>query len=269
MSRLSDRLGALKTARLPSMSTASTMMSRATIWLDGERARTLNSSPGLPIATPLSPSGDVAAALKAIEALAPRPARPGLHTLRVIVGAPFARYHALPWQPLPKPEDWVSVARMQAVQWGAGAEPWRYAVADGAWGRGRLAAAMPEALCAGIERLCKTRKLQLGGIVPGYTFALGQHARRIRDGAIAIAELEETAGAAALAHIGFRRGGGWTGFVALPVPGTLDDLWRDALALCAIDAPERHYVIGPGAADRWIADRSRTQWLAAPWDASS
>ena len=136
-------------------------------------------------------------------------------------------------------------------------------------GHGRLAAAMPEALCAGIERICKAHKLQLAGIEPGYTFALGKYARRIRDGAIAIAELEETAGTAAIAHIGFRRGGGWTGFVALPVPGALDDLWRDALALCAVEAPERRYVIGPGAADRWIADRAQVEWLAAPWDASS
>lgn len=266
MSRFTDQLDALRRAasKRPSLRKPS-MFSRTTLWIDGERAHALDS----PVTTPLSPAGDVAAALKAIEALAPAPARPGLHVLRVIVGAPFVRYHALPWQPLPKPDDWVSAARMQAVQAGAGAEPWRYAVSDGVWGRGRLAAAMSEAFCAGIERICKARKLQLAGIEPGYTFALHRHARRIRDGAIAIAGLEETAGAAAIAHIGFRHGGGWTGFVTLPVPGALDDLWRDAFALCNADAPERRYVIGPGAADRWIANAAQVEWLAAPWDASA
>jgi hypothetical protein len=272
MARFSDRLAAATTSKRPSFKlpalkkpSAPSMFSRTTIWIDGERAHALHSS----MTTPLSPANDVAAALKALEALAPNPARPGLHALRVVIGAPFVRYHALPWQPLPKPNDWVSIARMQAVQSGAGAEPWRYAVSDGAWGQGRLAAAMSEALCAGIERMCKARKLQLAGIEPGFTFALNKHARRIRDGAIAIAELEETAGAAALAHIGLRRGGSWTGFITLPVPGALDDIWRDAFLLCNADTPERRYVIGPGAADRWIADTAHVEWLASPWDAST
>lgn len=184
----------------------------------------------------------------------------------MVVGAPFVRYYALPWQAAPKPQDWVASARVQAVQTGAGSEVYRYAVSDGAWGQGRLAAAMSEALCAGIERLCKTRRLQMSGIEPGYTWALQKHARRIRDGAIAIVGLEETEGDAAIAHIGLRRGGGWAGFIALPVTGALDDVLRDAFALCADAPPERRYAIGPGDASRWSVAAAGAEWLPAPWD---
>ncbi|WP_277186134.1 hypothetical protein [Caballeronia sp. BR00000012568055] len=267
MSRWSDQIGTLRQAA----SKGSSMFSRTTLWIDGERARVLDHAGR---SVPLSSIGDTAAALKAIEALAPKPARPGLHALRVVVGAPFARYYALPWQALPKPADWVSMARIQTTQTGAGAEPWRYAVSDGVWGHGRLAAAMPESLCAGIARLCKSRRLQLSGIEPAYTFALQKHARRIRDGAIAVVTLEPTEGDAALAHIGMRRAGGWSGFIGLPVSGPLDDVLRDAFVLCAIEPPERRYVIGPADASRWMASAaapgaSMVEWLAAPWDAAA
>jgi hypothetical protein len=258
MSRWTDHAGALKRAV--------SIFGRTTVWIDGAHAR-LPGRAETPV--PLAPAGDIAAALRAVEALAPRPARAGLHAMRVVVGAPFARYFALPWQPLPKPDDWIAMARMQALQTGAGAEPWRYAVSDGAWGHGRLAAAMPEALCAGIARICKARRLQLLGIEPAYTFALQRHARRIRDGTIAVIALEPTEGGAALAQIGLRRGGGWSGFIALPVSGPLDDVLRDAFVLCATEPPERRYVIGPGDANRWVAEASQVEWLAAPWSAAA
>ncbi|MDR5830564.1 hypothetical protein P9250_22060 [Caballeronia sp. LP006] len=272
MSRWSDLVGAMSAvAKRPSRRTgparAGAFMPRVTLWVDGERVRESGVASNVNTEALTTP-GDTAAALKAIEALAPKPARPGLHGLRVVVGAPFVRYYALPWRPHPKPEQWVSMARMQAVQAGAGAEPWRYAVTDGAWQQGRLAAAMPEALCAGIERLCKTRRLQLLGIEPGFTFAMQKHARHIRDANIAVVELEQAASGAAIAHIGLRRGGGWSGFIALPVAGPLDDVLRDAFVLAATEPPERCYAIGPGAADRWVADATLVEWLAAPWEAS-
>ncbi|SAK39993.1 hypothetical protein AWB76_00129 [Caballeronia temeraria] len=278
MARWSDQLEALRgiAKKRPPLrarpAIASALMSRTTIWIDGRHARGLDTARHARSSVPLDAPNDAAAALKAIEALAPKPAAPGLHALRVVVGAPFARYHALPWQASPKPQDWVPAARVQAVQTGAGGEVWRYAVADGAWGQARLAAAMPEALCAGIERLCKTRRLQLLGIEPGYTFALRTHARRIRDGAIAIVALEETEGDAAIAQIGLRRGGGWIGFIALPVSraygGSLDNVLRDAFALFGDAPPERRYVIGPGAGERWAADAAPGEWLRAPWDST-
>jgi hypothetical protein len=240
---------------------------RTTLWIDGERVRVLKGT-----SMPLANAAETASALKAVEALAPKPAKRGLHMLRVIVGAPFVRYYALPWQPLPKPEDWIPLARMQALQTGAGGEPWRYAIPDGAWGQGRLAAAMPEALCAGIEHLCKTRKLLLGGIEPAYTVAMQKHANRIRDGAIAIVQLEPNDAGSAIAHIGLRRGGGWSGFIALPVVDSLDEVLRDAFVLCGVAHPERRYVISAGGerdAARWRGQASQAEWLAAPWDTAA
>jgi hypothetical protein len=274
MSRLLQRIGAWRAGALKQglkamPSKAGSSMSPATIWIDGQCAHTLTSLAHADSFALLTTTGDVTAALKAIETLAPNPQRPGLHALRVVVGAPFVRYFALPWQPQPKPQDWVSSARLIATQTGVGNEPWRYAVSDGAWGQGRLAAAMPEPLCAGIERLCKTRKLLLRGIEPAYTFALQQRARSIRDGAIAIVELEGSKPDEAIAHIGLRERGGWTSFIALPVAGALDDVLRDAFALCAGQAPERRYVIGPGDARRWNADATQIQWLSAPWDVAT
>ncbi|WP_232316658.1 hypothetical protein [Candidatus Burkholderia verschuerenii] len=120
----------------------------------------------------------------------------------------------------------------------------------------------------GHQQLCKKRKLQLSGIEPAYTFALQKHAARIRDGAIAIVELEASEGDAAIAHIGLRRGGGWTAFIALPVSASLDDTLRDAFALCADTPPERRYVIGPGELSRF-AETAHVEWLRAPWDRAS
>lgn len=284
MSRWADRIEAWRTmARKPGLANAApfraasaksaAFMSRTTLWVDGQHAHALKPARDADAPLPLSTPGDVAAALAAIETLAPKPASPGLHALRVVVGAPFACYYALPWQALAKPQDWVPAARALALRSGAGGEAWRYAVSDGAWGQGRLAAAIPEALCAGIERLCKKRRLQLLGIEPGYTFALQKHAPRIHDGAIAIVELEQAQGDAAIAHIGVRRGGGWTAFIGLPVfratGGGLDDVLRDAFALCVDAPPERRYVIGPRDARHWAADASLIEWLPSPWDGAA
>ncbi|SPB18703.1 hypothetical protein NOV72_05905 [Caballeronia novacaledonica] len=265
MSRFSGHIESLRAKAAAATGAASGMMSRTTILLEGGRAGT----PGTARTADAFAPGDVAAALKAIETLAPKPSGPGLHTLRVVAGAPFARYHVLPWQPLARPQDWLAAARVQAMQTGAGGEPSRFAVTDGGWRCARLAAAMPEALCAGIEKLCKTRRLMLSGIEPGYTFALQRHAARIRDGSIAIVTLDATDDGAAIAQIGLRRGGGWTGFIALPVAGTLDDVLRDAFTLCADVLPERRYVIGPGDGARWSAQAAGIEWLPSRWDDAS
>ncbi|WP_250450625.1 hypothetical protein [Caballeronia sp. ATUFL_M2_KS44] len=267
MSRFSDYIDFLRAKAAASTATAITLTSRTTILLEGGRARV----PGSPRDAESFARGDVAAALEAIETLAPKPSRPGLHTLRVVAGAPFARYYALPWQPSPKPRKWIDAARVKAMQTGAGGETSRFSVTDGGWRCGRLAAAMPEALCAGIEKMCKGRKLVLSGIEPAYTFALQRHAARIRDGSIAIAVLEATDadGGAVIAQIGLRRDGGWAGFIALPVAGALDDVLRDAFTLCADVPPERRYVIGPGDGVRWSAQAAGVEWLRAAWDDAS
>ncbi|MDR5853882.1 hypothetical protein P9239_14680 [Caballeronia sp. LZ062] len=262
MSRFSDHIESLRAKAAASSSAASGVFSRTTILLEGGRARVPGTARS---ADPFTP-GDVAAALKAIETLAPKPSGFGLHVLRVVAGAPFARYHALPWQPLARPQDWIPAARVQSLQTGAGSETSRFAATDGNWRCGRLAAAMPEALCSGIGKMCKARRLMLGGIEPGYTFALQRHAARIRDGSIAIVALETVDDGATVAQIGLRNGGGWTGFITLPLAGTLDDVLRDAFALCADTPPARRYVIGPGDGTRWSAQAAGIEWLRAPWD---
>lgn len=247
-------------------------MSRTTVWIDGQRARLPGSIGAAGTTVPLSPAGEAAASLKALEALAPNPPRPGLHALRVVVGALFARYYMLPWQPRPR-QDWVSGARMQAAQTGAGAEP-RYAVTDGAWGRGRLAVAMSEALCAGM-RLCKMRRLRLLGIEPGYTFALQKHAALIRDGAIATVGLEQADADAAIAHIGLRARRLGRVYRAAGVRRTRRRARRRAARRsramrrrsARATLRDRTRRCGPGDASRWVADAARVEWLPAPWDA--
>lgn len=256
------------------MSTASAWHSRAALWIDGERGCVLGVSGAGERALPLTSSGDVTAAMAVLEALAPRPAKPGLHTLRVIVGAPFVCYFSLPWRPLPTPTDWVAQARVHFARSGFGNPAgWRFIVPDAAWGKSRLAAAMPEALCAGIERMCGARKLRAPSIEPGYVRACTDCAARIEDGRIAVVELEDIDADGAIAHCGFREQGQWTAFVTLPVAGAIDEAMRDAMVLCAVPEPERTYVIGSTRAegrdrrDRAEAGRApMAQWLPAPWD---
>ncbi|QET06242.1 MULTISPECIES: hypothetical protein [Cupriavidus] len=251
------------------------------IWLDGERGCALGASGTGGQAIPLASSGDVAAALAVLEALAPKPAKPGLHRLGVIVGAPFVCYFPLAWRPLPTPAEWIAQARMQFARGGFGNPAgWRFVVPDAAWGQSRLAAAMPEALCAGIERLCSARKLRVAAIEPGYVRACTDCAARIEDGRIAVVELEDIDADGAIAHCGFRAQGQWTAFVTLPVAGDIGEAMRDATMLCAVPEPERTYVIGsvraegrdrrgrPGRReDVAVAGAAGlTQWLPAPWD---
>jgi hypothetical protein len=241
--------------------------SRSTVWLDGERARLLDASGRSLNAVALRKAGDVPAALDALEQIVPKPAKPGVHTLRTLIGTPFVRYFAVPWRPLPTPPDWVSLARAQFVREGTlGTDTWRFAAPDGQWGRSRLAVAMPDPLCAGIAGVCKTRKLQLSAIEPAFTHAVAKCARRIEDGPIAVIELEDVDTQYAIAHIGFRRDRQWIGFISLPAPGSVENALRDATVLCTVQRPERVYVISAPRLRPWITESADIQWLAAPWE---
>lgn len=243
--------------------------SRASIWLDGEHARLFEPGGRQLAAVPLKSAGDVGSALAALDSLITKPARPGWHSLRVLLGAPFVRYFVLPWRPLPQPADWVSLARAQFVREGpGGADGWRFAVPDGRWGNGRLAVAAPEPLCVDIVRLCKSRKLRLAAIEPAFIHALSKHLRRIHDGAIAVVELEQVDAGFAIAHIGFREHRQWTGFITLPATGSVEDVMRDAMVLCTAAVPERTYVIAPPGLQTWAMQSPGAQWLPSPWDAA-
>lgn len=241
--------------------------SQSTLWLDGHHGALLGASGAVLRSLALDNVADIPCAIKTMEGLVTRPKARGIHGLKLVVGAPFVRYLVLPWQPLPKPADWVTVARRQFVQAGlTGVEQWRFVVPDGTWGESRLAAAVPEALCAGVARICKARGMQLGGIAPAFMLGLATQARRVRDGAIAVVELEPIAPEAAIAHIGFRQQGRWTAFTALPVLGAFGDVMRDASVLCAAALPERTYVIASEAGWKMVAGTAHTEWLQAPWD---
>jgi len=247
---------------------AAAWWSQSTVWLDGHRACRFGAAGQAEAVFPLASPYEIAAALPALDAMLPNPQRPGVHRLRLLVGAPFACYFALPWRALPRPVDWLPLARMQFVQGGVGgAESWRFDIQDNGWGRPRLAAAVPELLCEHLTRLCKQHKISLHAVEPAYTYAVAQHRRHIADGEIAVVELEEmeTRGAY-VANIGFRSHGHWSGFVTLPAVDSLDAVLRDAASLCDAPPPERIYIIAPVSADRRAADASRTHWLQAPWD---
>ncbi|MCM3606043.1 hypothetical protein [Cupriavidus pauculus] len=241
--------------------------SQSTLWVDGHHAALLGPSGKVLHRLELPNVADVPAALTAMEAVVARPRMRGMHGLRVVLGAPFARYLVLPWQALPRPGDWITLARRQFMQAGlSGVEAWRFVVPDGSWGQSRLAAAVPEALCGGVARLCKSRGMQLTAIEPAFMLGLSTQASRVRDGAIAVVELEPVAADVAVAHIGFRQEGRWTGFTALPVLGPFADVMRDASVLCATSHPERVYVIASQAGWNMVSGTHGTEWLQAPWD---
>ncbi|MDR0182587.1 hypothetical protein [Lysobacter arvi] len=240
--------------------------SRHTLWVDGYQAVSLGEDARPLALSSLHQPCDLASALTALEAVATRPAKRGVHVARVLVGAPFVHYLALPWRPLPRPADWVALARTQFIRDGMGApDAWRFSVQDDGWGRMRLAAAVPEALCAGIGGICKARGLSLSAIEPGFAHALGRHAARIHDGRIAVVEVEQSTPDAVIAHIGFRRDGGWSGFVALPATAPLPQVLRDATVLCRQDEPEHTYVMAPLALHMDAAHWPGAQWLPLPW----
>jgi len=94
--------------------------SHSTVWLDGFRACRFGASGQVEAVFPLASPYEISAALPALEALLPEPATLGVHRLRLLIGAPFVCYYALPWRALPRPVDWLPLARMQFVQGGGG-----------------------------------------------------------------------------------------------------------------------------------------------------
>lgn len=250
---------------------------QSTLWLDGTRACVLGPAGGILRNLPLDAAGDVAAALKVLDSLIVKSEKTllGVPRLRVLLGAGFVQYVVVPWQsgpPNARPADWIPLARRQLVQHGvAGGESWRLAISDGPWGQSRLAVAVPEPLCAGIQRLGKARGMRAIAIEPAFTLGVASYARRMHEGEIAIVELEPAGAHTALAQIGFRRGGQWTGFIALPVAGALDAVLRDAGMLCAAGTPEHVYVIAStGAASDAFWPAAQTpgvEWWPAPWGA--
>jgi hypothetical protein len=241
--------------------------SQSTVWLDGYRACRFDASGRVEAVFPLASPYEISAALPALDALLPKPQTLGVHRLRLLIGAPFVCYYALPWRALPRPVDWLPLARMQFVQGGGGgAEAWRFNVQDHGWGRARLAAAVPELLCEYLARQCKQRRISMHTVEPAYTYAVSRHRRHIADGEIAVVELEEMESKGVyIANIGFRSKGHWSGFVTLPALEPFDLVFRDAASLCDAPLPERIYVIAPDTVDRNAADASRTHWLTVPW----
>ncbi|MFC3816165.1 hypothetical protein [Lysobacter sp. GCM10012299] len=124
-----------------------------------------------------------------------------------------------------------------------------------------MAAAAPEALCAGIARLCKEHKLRLGRIEPGFMRDVSLHRARIEDGSIAIIQIEERAGRSSVAHVGFRDQQQWTGYVALPAVAQIGPVLRDAALLCRAAPLQRTYLIAPARMQAALAGLADAHWL--------
>ncbi|UNK49993.1 hypothetical protein MNR01_02830 [Lysobacter sp. S4-A87] len=245
---------------------AATVCSRQVLWIDDECVRLQSTTGQAPAQVALSRTGDVAAALVAVETLLgsalPRPRRRGLHRVEVVVSGAFACYFILPWAPWPRPADWLASARTKFVLDGLGApESWRFSVEDAPWGRARMAAAAPEALCARIARLCKAQALRLGRIEPAFTRALSRHAAQVEDGSIAIVEIEERAGRRSIAHVGFRNEKQWTGYIALPAVAPIEHVVRDAAFLCGAASLQRTYLIAPACMQALMSGLPGGCWL--------
>ncbi|HEY5804433.1 MAG TPA: hypothetical protein VIT90_12135 [Lysobacter sp.] len=251
-----------KLSALPQLRGA--LWSRHVLWLDNEGAR-LHGASGRPLCKAVIHSpGDVASALDAVDAALPGIGTRGLHRIVVVVGGAFVCHFTLPWKPLPRPGDWLAAARTRFVMDGLGApDGWRFTVPDGRWGCSRLVAAMPEALCAGIARLCTKRRLRLSAIEPAFTHAVSRHRSRIEDGPIAIVEIEDGAGGRAVAHVGFRNDRQWTGFIALPATAPLEHVLRDAALLCRAMPLQRTYLIAPADMQAALSGLPGAHWLPA------
>jgi hypothetical protein len=212
--------------------------------------------------TPQSmPVSGVESILQALDEVLPMPQQRGWHRVRVLLGPPYAQCALLPWQPSAGPQAWLGAARERFA--GTGMAGSRIAMEPLRWRRDRLAVAGPEALCAGIARLCKARKRHLQHIVPTFVHALNQHRRRIRDGSVALIVLEGR-----YAQIGLRHDQAWQGHVSLPyrhdVP--LKPLLRDASMLIGRLLPERCYVMSANSLPASSLDSlPDATWLETPW----
>lgn len=240
--------------------------SRHQLRIDDDCVRLRAAAGHLPMKAAIARASDVAAALTVVEsvleAAIPRSRRRGFHRVEIVVSGGFACYFILPWVPLPRPVDWLASARTKFVLDGLGApESWRFNVEDGPWGSARMAAAVPEALCAGIERMCKAQKLRLGRIEPAFLREVHHHRAKVYDGSIAIVEIEERGGRRSVAHIGFRHHKQWVGYVALPAVAPIGHVLRDAALLCRVAPVQRIHLIAPAQMQAVVGGLPGAQWL--------
>lgn len=204
---------------------------------------------------------DVESIMQAVDELLPPPQRRGWHRVRVLLGYPYAQCTLLPWQPSAGQQAWLGAARERFA--GNGMVASRVAMEPVRWQRDRLAVAGPEALCAGIARLCKVRGRRLQQIVPTFVHAINGHRRRIRDGSVALLVLEGR-----YAQVGLRHDLGWQGCISLPYGGDapLKPLLRDAAMLMGRLLPERSYVMSAEPLpDTVLQSMPDATWLKTPW----
>ncbi|GGP21057.1 hypothetical protein [Silvimonas iriomotensis] len=183
--------------------------------------------------------------LQQLLAQSPR-GRFGIDTLQLMIGAPWVRYTVLPWQDnLKRDADWQGYARvLLGQQYGVGTETWRVQVAEGVYGRPRLAAAMDQGLYQTLVDMAKNQKLRLTQCEPLLTAAINRHHKSLKgkEFALLLIEAEHTTCV-------FWRSG-WRASVTLPFAlnprpdgEALAALVRDASMLVSDFMPRQVYVV--------------------------
>jgi hypothetical protein len=189
-----------------------------------------------------------------------------MDTLALQLGAPWVRYAIIPWQDkLKRPADWENYAKVaMSQQYGVGTETWRVRVAEGGWGKPRLAAAIEQGLYQTMVELARGQKLRLTQVEPMLTTAINRHkgALKQREFTLLLIDGEQ-------AVCAFWRQHAWRGVVTLPLPPealrrgeAVAALIRDAAMMTSDFLPEQVYVVAsePRFARMELADFD-LQWL--------
>lgn len=187
--------------------------------------------------------------------------------VKLVIGEPFARYMALPWQDgLYSPEDWQAYARhMLAQHFAQDAPAWQISCATAGYGQNLFAAAVDQALVdavkAGIDNVARCSLVSVRPLVA--------HAMHRRQFSLLRASFCLVVVSLGSASCVFVDGGACDGVISLPFDAntSLQAMLTDATLLCGVPQPGFVYVLATGSAslnkEHLAPLGKRAKWLGS------
>lgn len=172
------------------------------------------------------------------------PGKPERVRVRVILSSRFVRYALVPWSAVPlRAEEALAWDRMHLEQAYGELAGWRVVCASGAFGRARVACAVPQDLLDQLQRTLASKRHALDSVVPSFVLAWNRWRGKLTAGQLfGVAESDRLV-------MGRHGRTGWDSLRMLACASTCESLtaaMRRELSLLGAPGDGRVFVFAPG-----------------------